>query len=202
MDYNTILLFLISSISLTLLPGPDILFVITTSISEGWKNGLKISFGLCTGLVIHTLLIMLGLGSFLEIYPHWIRIIEILGAAYLIYVAFSISKVSNNNQKEVSDNLKKRFFLTGFIMNISNPKVSLFFISFFPGFIFSNNLSYNIQFLILGGIFIIQALIIFMLISIISNKLGKSILSHTKRPFWKKTQVVVLVFIALVLLYP
>ena len=61
MDYNTILLFIISSISLTLLPGPDILFVITTSISEGWKNGSKISLGLCSGPVIHTLLIMLGL---------------------------------------------------------------------------------------------------------------------------------------------
>ena len=102
-------------------------------------------------------------------------VIEISGGAYLIYLAFSLIKASNNNQKEVSENLKKRFFLTGFIMNISNPKVSLFFISFFPGFIFSNNLSYNIQFLILGGIFIIQALAIFLLISILSNKLGVDI---------------------------
>ena len=202
MDYNTILLFIISSISLTLLPGPDILFVITTSISEGWKNGSKISLGLCSGLVIHTLFIMFGLGIFFEIYPHWIRIIEISGAAYLIYLAYSLNKASNNKQKEVSANLKKRFFLTGFIMNISNPKVSLFFIGFFPGFIFSNDLSYNLQFLILGGIFIIQALIIFLIISILSDKLGKRILSHTKQPFWKKIQGVVLVFIALVLLYP
>ena len=102
MDYNTILLFIISSISLTLLPGPDILFVITTSISEGWKNGSKISLGLCAGLVIHTLLIMLGLGSFFEIYPHWNRVIEISGGAYLIYLAFCLIKASNNNQKEVS----------------------------------------------------------------------------------------------------
>ena len=199
MQYN--FTFIISLISLTLLPGPDILFVITTSISEGWKNGSKISLGLCTGLVIHTYRYV-GLGFFFETYPHWIRVIEISGGAYLIYLAFSLIKASNNNQKEVSENLKKRFFLTGFIMNISNPKVSLFFISFFPGFIFSNNLSYNIQFLILGGIFIIQALTIFLLISILSNKLGKRMLSNTRQPFWKKIQVVVLVFIALVLLYP
>ena len=203
MDQNTIFLFIITSITLTLFPGPDIMYVISTSLAKGWKKGALFSFGLCSGLVIHTLVVVLGLGSILKSLPQAIRIIELLGASYLLFIAYRLLKSSylfedNSIKKEISENI----FLTGFIMNLSNPKVTLFFISFFPGFLFSEILSYKIQFLILGIIFFIQALIIFTSISIIVDQLGQNLKFYKEQFFWNKIQAVVLFIISIILIYP
>jgi threonine/homoserine/homoserine lactone efflux protein len=203
MDQNTIFLFIITSVTLTLFPGPDIMYVISTSLAKGWKKGVLFSFGLCSGLIIHTLVVVLGLGSILKSLPQAIRIIELLGASYLLFIAYRLLKSSylfedNSIKKEISENI----FLTGFIMNLSNPKVTLFFISFFPGFLFSEILSYKIQFLILGIIFFIQALIIFTSISIIVDQLGQNLKFYKEQFFWNKIQAAVLFIISIILIYP
>ena len=203
MDQNTIFLFIITSVTLTLFPGPDIMYVISTSLAKGWKKGVLFSFGLCSGLVIHTLVVVLGLGSILKSLPQAIRIIELLGASYLLFIAYRLLKSSylfedNSIKKEISENI----FLTGFIMNLSNPKVTLFFISFFPGFLFSEILSYQVQFLILGIIFFIQALIIFTSISIIVDQLGQNLKFYKEQFFWNKIQAAVLFIISIILIYP
>ena len=203
MDQNTIFLFIITSVTLTLFPGPDIMYVISTSLAKGWKKGVLFSFGLCSGLVIHTLVVVLGLGSILKSLPQAIRIIELLGASYFLFIAYRLLKSSylfedNSIKKEISENI----FLTGFIMNLSNPKVTLFFISFFPGFLFSEILSYKIQFSILGIIFFIQALIIFTSISIIVHQLGQNLKFYKEQFFWNKIQAAVLFIISIILIYP
>ena len=110
MEQNTLLLFLFSSVLLTLAPGPDIIFVISTSFGNGWRDGIKLTFGLTSGILVHTLVIVLGIGSILEYYPEVIRFIEIIGGFYLIYLAINTWKLSNhfqnNNDLEiVSQNL-------------------------------------------------------------------------------------------------
>ena len=90
MDLNTILLFIISSIVLTLSPGPDILFVISTTISQGLRCGIKVSLGLCSGLIAHTFLVVFGLSTLIETFPFIIRVIELLGASYLIFLAIRL----------------------------------------------------------------------------------------------------------------
>ena len=130
---DQILLFFISSLALTLMPGPDILFVINQSL-EDKKSGLLVSFGLCSGLVVHTLLLALGLCV-------------------------------------ISERKKENFYLRGVYMNLINPKVLIFFLAYFPNFLFSETISISYQFIILGAIFIIQALIVFSTVSITSNRL-------------------------------
>ena len=124
MDLNTILLFLISSVVLTLSPGPDILFVISTTISQGLRCGIKVSLGLCFGLIAHTFLVVFGLATLIQTFPFIIRAIELVGASYLIFLAIrlflTLKENSNINSKEEP---KKQFFITGLIMNLSNPKV-------------------------------------------------------------------------------
>ena len=200
MDLNTILLFLTSSIFLTLSPGPDILFVISTTISQGLKNGIKVSLGLCLGLIIHTFLVILGLASLLETFPEIFRSIEILGGIYLIFIAYNNFIV--DKKKENQKRRKESYVVTGFIMNLTNPKVSLFFISFFPGFIFSSTLSLKTQFTVLGSLFIIQALIIFCLVSFISYYFGKRIKMISQLIIWNRIQAAILFLIAAFLLYP
>ena len=94
MEQNTIFLFIVTSVSLTLFPGPDIMYVISTSLAKGWRKGVLFSFGLCSGLIIHTLVVVLGLGSILKTIPQAIRIIELLGASYLLFLAYHLLKTS------------------------------------------------------------------------------------------------------------
>lgn len=105
-------------------------------MQKGWKSGFRLSFGLTTGILIHTLIVVLGVGSVLALNPNILRLIELLGASFLIYLAIQSWKTKHTiivkPKKKVSQNL----YITGFVMNISNPKVSLFFLSFFPGFLF------------------------------------------------------------------
>ncbi len=163
---DQILLFLISSLVLTLMPGPDILFVINQSL-ENKKKGFLISIGLCSGLIIHTSFLVLGLSAFIENNENLIIYLKYFGALYLFYLAFIELK---SKEKSVEKN-SRSYFLRGFYMNLINPKVLLFFIAYFPNFLFSDKILISLQFLILGSIFIAQALIVFISVSFTSNKL-------------------------------
>ena len=159
-----ILLFFISSLALTLMPGPDILFVINQSI-EDKKSGLLVAFGLCSGLVVHTLVLALGLSAIIEQNDNVIMFFKYFGSVYLFYLAsqeFKKDSVTSERQKE-------NFYLRGVYMNLINPKVLIFFLAYFPNFLFSDTISISYQFIILGAIFILQALIVFSFVLLASN---------------------------------
>ena len=161
-----ILLFFISSLALTLMPGPDILFVINQSI-EDKKSGLLVAFGLCSGLVVHTLVLALGLSAIIEQNDNVIMFFKYFGSVYLFYLAsqeFKKDSVTIERQKE-------NFYLRGVYLNLINPKVLIFFLAYFPNFLFSDTISISYQFIILGAIFIFQALIVFSAVSLASNRL-------------------------------
>ena len=163
---DQILLFFISSLALTLMPGPDILFVINQSI-EDKKSGLLVAFGLCSGLVVHTLVLALGLSAIIEQNDNVIMFFKYFGSVYLFYLAsqeYKKDSVTMERQKE-------NFYLRGVYMNLINPKVLIFFLAYFPNFLFSDTISISYQFIILGAIFIFQALIVFSAVSLASNRL-------------------------------
>ena len=163
---DQILLFFISSLALTLMPGPDILFVINQSL-EDKKSGLLVAFGLCSGLVVHTLLLALGLSAIIEQNDNVIMFFKYFGSFYLFYLA------SQEFKKDIitSEKKKENFYLRGVYMNLINPKVLIFFLAYFPNFLFSDTISISYQFIILGAIFIFQALIVFSTVSLASNRL-------------------------------
>ena len=163
---DQILLFFISSLALTLMPGPDILFVINQSI-EDKKSGLLVAFGLCSGLVVHTLVLAIGLSAIIEQNDNVIMFFKYFGSFYLFYLA------SQEFKKDIvtSKRKKENFYLRGVYMNLINPKVLIFFLAYFPNFLFSDTISISYQFIILGAIFIFQALIVFSTVSLASNRL-------------------------------
>ena len=163
---DQILLFFISSLALTLMPGPDILFLINQSL-EDKKSGLLVSFGLCSGLVIHTLVLALGLSAIIEQNDNIIIFFKYFGSVYLFYLA------SQEFKKDIvrSERKRENFYLRGVYMNLINPKVLIFFLAYFPNFLFSDTISISYQFIILGVIFIFQALIVFSTASLASNRL-------------------------------
>ena len=162
-----ILLFLISSISLTLMPGPDILFVISQSISKNKSTGILISLGLCTGLLIHTTLLVFGLSYIIS---NNYFIFQLFSSFYLLLLMLQeLNLLPSIYSSRYNYNFNAAY-LKGLVMNLINPKVILFFIAFFPAFLFSDSIDIKIQFAILGLIFFVQALIIFISVSYLSKR--------------------------------
>jgi threonine/homoserine/homoserine lactone efflux protein len=180
------------------------MYVFSTSLTKGRLSGFKVSLGLCSGLWVHTLLVILGVGNFLNQYPESQRILEFLGGAYLLFLAVkSWSSFRRIAKREYSPKSKsENHFLTGFVMNLSNPKVSLFFISFFPGFLFHQSWSFQWQFLILGMIFFVQALLVFSSVTFFADQIGTRFLYTKDSTLWNRIQAIVLALIALMLFYP
>jgi len=190
MQIELILSFLLASVLLTFMPGPDNIFVLTESITKGQKNGIAISIGLCTGVLIHTLAAATGLSIVIQKSAVAFSVIKYLGAAYLFYLAFMATKekpMEVTLGKKSKENTFQLFPLIrkGFLMNVLNPKVSLFFIAFLPQFISKDGINITYQMIILGLIFMIQALVIFSLISILASRLTGYVNSAK---FWKITK--------------
>ena len=187
---DQILLFFISSLALTIMPGPDILFVINQSL-EDKKSGLLVSFGLCSGLIVHTLVLAFGLSAIIEQNDNVIMFFKYFGSVYLFYLAFQEFK----KDRIISERQKENFYLRGVYMNLINPKVLIFFLAYFPNFLFSDTISTSSQFIILGAIFIFQALMVFLIVSLASNRLISllNIDSRNKKIVYFKSFIFVLI---------
>ena len=187
---DQILLFFISSLALTIMPGPDILFVINQSL-EDRKSGLLVAFGLCSGLIVHTLVLAFGLSAIIEQNNNVIIFFKYFGSVYLFYLAFQEFK----KNRAISVRQKENFYLRGVLMNLINPKVLIFFLAYFPNFLFSDTISTSYQFIILGAIFILQALIVFSIVSLASNRLISllNIDSRNKKIVYFKSFIFVLI---------
>ena len=177
MNDSIFLLFCGTVIILTLSPGPDIIFVISQSLQKGYEYGIKISLGLITGLFLYTIASILGLSWILNQFPEISSSIKIFGAVYIGFLAYLEYPKRKKIKLKKSTDYNKSPFIIGLIMNLSNPKIMLFFISLFPQFIFHNTWSIKYQFFFLGATFMLIALLIFSLVSILSSFFRKKTLS-------------------------
>ena len=193
---DQILLFFISSLALTMMPGPDILFVINQSL-EDRRSGLLVAFGLCSGLIVHTLVLAFGLSAIIEQNDNVIIFFKYFGSAYLFYLAFQEFK----KNRAINVRQKENFYLRGVFMNLINPKVLIFFLAYFPNFLFSDTISTSYQFIILGAIFILQALIIFAMVSLTSNRLISilNVDANNKKIVYLKSFIFVLIGMSILL---
>jgi threonine/homoserine/homoserine lactone efflux protein len=173
-------MFILSAILLSLSPGPDNIYVLTLGISKTKKAAVVTTLGLCSGLVIHTLAAALGISVIFQVSQIAFDVVKYIGAIYLLYIAYQIFKHRNDpisleqTQNEVE---YKKLYLRGFIMNILNPKVSIFFLAFLPQFVDTSSSNIPLQMIFLGLIFIIVAFIIFSIIGILGNILRQKVLA-------------------------
>lgn len=167
---------------LTIMPGPDIIYVLVQSISNGKKFGIATASGLVTGIIIHTTLVAFGVSAIIKSSEYLFFSIKLLGAFYLLYLAYLTYK--SDEELLLSAKAEKKglvkLFKQGFIMNVLNPKVSIFFLAFFPGFLYSSTKNTIVQFYVLGLLFMVQAFIIFSLVSILSGSFASYLRKHPR----------------------
>jgi threonine/homoserine/homoserine lactone efflux protein len=179
-ELSQLLLFIVASFLLCLAPGPDNIYVLTQGITKGKKAAIITTLGLCSGLIIHTTAAALGISVIFKTSELAFNIVKYLGAAYLLYIAYQAYKHRNeplNLDVKSSKKQMKGLFMKGFIMNILNPKVSIFFLAFLPQFVNVNEGNVPMQMIILGIIFMIMTILVFSTIGVVANALSTKLLS-------------------------
>ncbi len=172
---ETIIPFLSASILLGLAPGPDNIFVLTQSTINGKLAGLIVTIGLCTGLIVHTTAVALGVAIIFQTSTLAFTLLKFIGAAYLVYLAYQALRAKPeqiNGTENVITNYRK-LYLRGIIMNITNPKVSIFFLAFLPQFADPVRGSISLQLLLLGGLFILATILVFGTIAFLGGVIGQ-----------------------------
>lgn len=174
--------FIGTAILLTLMPGPDILFVITQSITRGRKAGIIFAAGLCTGLIVHVTAVSLGISVILINSPVAFTALKLAGAAYLLYLSIRTFLGRHQNKINITETNQAvgKLYRRGILMNILNPKVILFFLAFFPQFINPAITNPVPQTLLLGLIFMTQAFAIFSTVAILAERLSRRLMQQPR----------------------
>jgi threonine/homoserine/homoserine lactone efflux protein len=170
-----VLTFLLASALLSIAPGPDNLFVMTQSALYGRKAGILITLGLCTGLIVHTTLVALGVAAIFMVSTLAFVVLKLAGAAYLLFLAWQLWRAAAlpAGRRQPTVLTSQQLYLRGILMNISNPKVAIFFLAFLPQFADPGAaLAMPLQLLTLGLSFIGVALVIFVFIALIAGNLA------------------------------
>lgn len=172
----TVAIFLLTSVALAAVPGPDNIFVLTQSALRGRKVGIVITMGLCTGLLAHTLLVAVGVAAIVQASPLAFSALKAIGAVYLLYLALLAIRTIpiEPGNDEIAAVSHSDFYGRGIIMNLTNPKVVVFFLAFLPQFTNSEyGLAITLQIIVLGGLFIIMAFFVFTAIACGASLIGK-----------------------------
>jgi threonine/homoserine/homoserine lactone efflux protein len=204
LNVETLISFALATSVLAISPGPDNIYVLVQSISNGKAFGLATVCGLITGCIVHTTLLAFGVSAIIKANEHLFFGIKVLGAMYLLYLAYKV--YSSNSQLDFNAEIApkkslKALFVQGFFMNVLNPKVTIFFLAFFPGFLFSDTMSTVWQFYILGGIFMLVSFLIFSAIALLAGQIKSYTMKHRNSGIvFKWLQVIVFVGIAIFIL--
>ncbi|MDH0418505.1 MULTISPECIES: LysE family translocator [Delftia] len=190
--FETLLAFFGVAVLLGLSPGPDNLFVLMQSAQRGWRVGLCVVLGLCLGLVVHTAAVALGLAALVAASPLLFTAIKLCGAAYLAWLAWgvlrAVARPGEMPQAGAADPLTParalRWVGRGVVMNLTNPKVLIFFLAFLPQFADPARGGVATQVMVLGCVFMLAALLVFGAIACCSGWFGVLLQRSVRAQNW------------------
>lgn len=202
MDYSVLLAFFISSLLLAIAPGPDNIFVLSQSALYGVRSGFLIVLGLCTGLIFHTTLVVLGVSAIIVANVYLFLSVKIIGALYLLYLAklaFFSKALGHGTENKGVVLSGFKLYLRGVIMNITNPKVIVFFLAFFPQFVKTGTSAKDamLQMFIQGLLFMLATFIVFNVIALLSGSLKYVIKSPKFEWYLNKISGIIFVGLAI-----
>ena len=200
---QTLIAFFGVAVVLALTPGPDNIFVLLQSAQRGWRAGMAVVVGLCAGLVVHTAAVALGLAAVFAASAVAFTVLKFCGAAYLAYLAWQALRAPAAVASEVPTNAPVaqapslgRMVGRGVVMNLTNPKVLVFFLAFLPQFADPARGPVALQLMVLGAVFIVATLLVFGAIACFTGAFG-ALLQRSVRAQTVLNRVAGLVFLGL-----
>jgi len=186
---NGLILFALAALVLVLTPGPNMIYLISRSVTQGHKAGMYSLLGAVTAIVFHTVMISLGLTAVLASIPYAFTALKIAGVVYLLYLAWQAVGSGNKNifvpQAELKSRRPGRLFTMGLFTNLLNPKTAIFYLLFFPQFIRPEWGSVLTQCLELGAVHMLLSFAINAVIILMAARIGSWFGRHPK---WVKAQ--------------
>ena len=191
--------FVLTSLILAVAPGPDNLFVLVQSALYGARAGLAVVAGLLTGLVFQTIAAALGVAAVVAASPVLFWGIRLLGAAYLLYLAWGAwhapADAGRTNVERLSP---ARLYRRGVVMNVTNPKVQIFFLAFFPQFVTPglDFLHTALEMTILGVTFMAATAVVFTAVALLAGSVANRLRTPRVQFWMNKTAAVIFVALA------
>lgn len=186
MDPQTLAAFFATALFLAVVPGPDNVFVLTQSALRGKRAGLWVVLGLCTGLLVHTAAVALGVAALFERSRVAFDLLKYAGAAYLLYLAWQSLRAPAMRVEdgEGARGGAGKLYLRGIVMNVTNPKVSIFFLAFLPQFVDKQAGSVTLQMLVLGATFIAATALVFGALALSAGAVGQRLVRSERAQRW------------------
>jgi threonine/homoserine/homoserine lactone efflux protein len=150
-------LFMLSGLLINITPGPDTLYIVGRSSTQGWRAGAIAALSIGVGTMVHIAAAALGLSAILAASAAAFAVVKMVGAAYLLYVGFSLIRSAGKGASRLAAGVRpasiRQIFMQGFLTNVLNPKIALFFLAFLPQFVAADASSKPLAFLFLGLVF-------------------------------------------------
>ena len=202
---ESLISFSIATLFLALTPGPDNLYVISQSLTNGTKRGIATTIGLISGCIVHTTLLAFGVSAIIAASETIFYGLKIIGACYLLFLAYKVYR-SNPHVDLKNKVLKKTYlqlFKQGVIMNLVNPKILIFFLAFFPGFLWDEFQNTIYQFYVLGIVFMTISFLVFSSLAILAGYISTALNENKNISILLKwIQVIVFIGITIFILIP
>ena len=187
--FDQLLLFILAALVMVITPGPNMIYLISRSVTQGRKAGLTSLLGIACGLLSHILLVSFGLTAVLMTIPYAYAVLKTLGVLYLLYLAWEACKPGSKSvfetQHEMKEDKPTKLFAMGIFTSMLNPKVAVFYLSLFPQFIHPANGNVLSQSLVLGFTQLSVSFTVNFIIVMISAKAMQWFASNPK---WVRVQ--------------
>jgi threonine/homoserine/homoserine lactone efflux protein len=174
--------FLVTSLIVVLIPGTGVIYTVSNGLFLGWRASIAAAIGCTAGIIPHLIASILGLSAILHMSALAFQIVKYAGTAYLLYLAWAMwrDKGSLTFDSPASQNSYRKIISRGFLINILNPKLSIFFLAFLPLFVSPTGTSPTLQMFVLSGIFMALTLVIFILYGLSANGV-RSYVTHSPK---------------------
>ena len=180
MPDTNLLLFVTASLALIVVPGPDMIYVLTRGVSQGRTAGLISATGVCCGVLVHTSFAAVGLSAILAQSALAFSVVKYAGAAYLLYLG--VRTVLEREGFAAPERARRArlsiVFRQGILSNVLNPKVALFFLAFLPQFVDPAAGATGLQMLGFGMAFTLMGLAVLSVVALTSGVLGERLRSN------------------------
>lgn len=180
-------LFVMAGILLNITPGPDMLYIASRTLRQGLRGGVAAIAGISSGCLMHTFAAAVGLSALLTASAEAFMIVKWVGAAYLLYVGITLLREQPAAPGEAplpdSATLRKIFW-QGFLTNVLNPKVALFFLALLPQFISADAANKPLAFVVLGLIFIANATVVTVVFAWMVARAQQRVRAGNRFTFW------------------
>lgn len=174
--------FLLTSLVVVLIPGTGVIYTVSTGLFLGWRASMAAAVGCTAGIIPHLTASILGLAAILHMSALAFQAVKFAGVVYLLYLAWSMWRETGALEfdRAVSPKGLWQVITRGFLINILNPKLSIFFLAFLPLFVSPRAASPTLQMLLLSAVFMGMTLVIFILYGLLADAVRRHVVNSPR----------------------